>query len=138
MALFLLFLYFVSVAVAWRWEYADRTETRCSKCDTAVNRLCSTNFRDVLTNRTCIIFNPERKPTNIEEVIRFLGDNAVIVFVGDSNARNMFRATLSYFGRESWLTNLTSSARHWKDQDTRRTVDHTYLCPQSFPGDYTR
>jgi hypothetical protein len=86
-----------------------------------------------ITGEYCLIFDYQQPLLSRTSVARHLGSETVLAFVGDSNTRRVFEATLSLLGYGGWLKNLTQYAeRHWRPHDMRHAVDHTYLCPPTF------
>eukprot|EP01041_Mallomonas_annulata_P004432 gene4432-8833_t len=128
---------FISTIVnAWEWKLFPSSSTVCLECDT--NKLCSSYIGDIPASysfkfdNSCIIFDPKAPLITKEQILTKLGSNAVLSFVGDSNARNLYRAVLDFFGHDNWFTNLKTKAATWANKDIRRTVEQVYLCPLPF------
>ena len=67
----------------------------------------------------------------ISRFVRKIGDNGIIIFVGDSNVRNVFTQFLSMFGQSSFIQNMES--RYDKHHaNLKELIHHTYLCPKQF------
>jgi hypothetical protein len=67
-------------------------------------------------------------PVTKQQVLQVLGNNAVIVFIGDSNIRNTYESMLRYFEIDGWLDDIRNESSTWRG-DMRSKVDHTSLCP---------
>lgn len=141
LALFLKVFYLMIVVESWKWEYHPLSSSLCDNCGTKQNWFCSNEFgylpknpafNSYLINQhnnSCVVFNQERSVVTKEQVLEKLGNNAAITFIGDSNCRKMFQATLEYFDQDDWLEKLKELSIRWKEKDVRKKVDHTYLCP---------
>lgn len=112
------------------WMMHHISSPACNNCATRVNWLCDKEFGSPPvpienSHDQCIRFYPKQQQTSADEMLKLLGDNAVMTFVGDSNTRKMFLAALDYFGHSSWFEKLTKDAEGWREVNTRKTVDHT-------------
>ena len=123
------------------WKKYPLSHDACQLCSEDKNYLCGVNLGTIpAANRSsvnesdvCIRFESSHPMSTKDDVLRKLGANAVIAFVGDSNTRMMFIQALSYFGYPEWFPDLHKLAKTWKNKEPRHTVDHTYLCTGPLP-----
>ena len=126
-----------------RWQLHDLNDPECSDCGHIDrNFLCSQDFGVVPINMQslynssskCIRYVLPDKILNAkitkEKMNEALGANAVIAFVGDSQARYMFLETMNFFGYEDWYEDLYRAAETtWDYKRThgsiQRVLTHT-------------
>jgi hypothetical protein len=67
-----------------------------------------------------------------EDLIRQLGPNGVLAFVGDSIVRSLFVTTLEFLGPiySHWFHDIVNKSHSWAGAE-RTKIDHTYLCSPS-------
>lgn len=125
----------ISTADQFHWKFHALSAPECAECGKETNPLCAFDFgvipevnRSSIATDVCIRFHTVLKPVSMQDVLKKLGNNAVINFVGDSNTRMLFIHALAYFGQPDWFTKLHDLGKIWSNKDTRRTIDHTYLC----------
>jgi hypothetical protein len=133
--LLLVQLRFMTCANQYHWGMYPLSSEQCSDC--ASDYLCDLDIgTPPQVNRStqsgqqklCVRFHLNGGAISPLDIYEHIGRDAVINFVGDSNTRMIFLEALSFFGHSKWYSDLQESAKSWKNKDSRKTLDHTFLC----------
>lgn len=125
----------MSTAKEYKWGRYPLASEHCKNC--ADDYLCDIDVGSPpLANRSsidrnqklCTRFHLDGGAVSPLDVYEHVGRNAAINFVGDSNTRLLFLEALQYFGQSKWYSDLQERSKTWKSRDTRKTLEHTFLC----------